>query len=816
MKCAFPLLLVAIGFLLSSVALPAQTGGLAGIVLDEHGLPLAGAAVQIPGGPGRVTDDRGRFLLQPLPPQRWTLEVRFLGYDLWRREMGPELPDILEIHLVPQAYALQTLELTGTWSGPSAPFPSEQIRREDLDRLHQGQDIPWLLRFTPGVVATSDAGTGIGYTGLRIRGSDPTRINVTLNGVPVNDSESQAVFWVNMPDLVASTDHIEIVRGVGGSTNGAGAFGATVGLQSLTYRDQAYGEIGGGMGSFGTRRIRAAFGTGEIGNGWALDGRWSRIASEGYIDRATADLESLYGSLTWKGGRSLFRLLAFTGNERTYQAWWGTPQSRLENDEEGMLAHAARNGFTPAQTTNLLTSGRSYNYYTYENEVDQYTQTHVQIHGAHALSRQWRANATLHYTRGAGYFEQFREQDDIRSYGLEPVVVGMDTLTHSDIVRRRWLDNHFGGAIANLRYESEIMDIHFGGAWNRYWGDHFGRVIWASAIPGLTPGFRYYDGDAVKTDGNVFGKVVWRPVAPWEFFGDIQYRHIRYRTSGTESELQPYDVDVALDFFNPKAGINWHLSGSTSIFGSVAVGHREPLRRDYVDAPEGKMPLPERLVDYEVGLRWKGQGWQSAVTAYYMHYRDQLIPTGALNDVGASLLVNVPDSWRTGFEWVAGAGLPGGWQFDFSLAMSTSRIREFEETLYDYTDGFDIIRVSHRNVEIAFSPKVVYNHQLRWNPWRGWSLAWMSQYVASQFLDNTADPSRQLPAWWVQDLALGWEGHVPGLGMASVRLQVNNLLHHQYSSNGYTYSYRYESLVTENFFYPQAGRHWMAGFSVRF
>lgn len=786
-------------------------------MLDEQGDPVAGASVQVLQGPGQVTDARGRFVLalrdsgSPL-----TLEVRFLGYAPWRQTMDFPYPQSIEVLLEPAAYPLQTLELIGTWVRPSDPFTANTVRKEELEEQNMGQDIPWLLRFTPGLVASSDAGTGIGYTGMRIRGSDPTRINVTINGVPLNDSESQGVFWVNMPDFAASVDQIQIQRGVGTSTNGAGAFGATVNLMTQTLREEAYGELTLGAGAFDTRRVRVAFGTGRLAGGWSLDGRWSRIQSQGYIDRASADLSSLFGALTWSGSRTMFRLLTFSGRERTYQAWWGTPQSRLENDTEGMLAHAERNGFTESQTRNLLESGRTYNYYQYENEVDQYAQTHVQAYLAHAFSGRWRSSLTLHYTRGAGYFEQFRERDRLSRYGLEPIQIGGEIISRFDVVRRRWLDNHFAGAVGNIRYETEAFDLHLGGGWNHYLGDHFGRIVWASFAVGIAPDHQYYFGDARKTDGNAFVKASWRPAPDWELYGDLQYRQVLYRTRGTENNLRAYDVDVRFPFFNPKAGLTWSPRRNISLYGSLAVGHREPVRRDFVDAPEGLVPRPERMANLELGARWQGRRWGGELNLYHMDYRDQLVPTGALNDVGASLLTNVERSWRSGVELAASADLGHGLDYRVALALNRSRIREFEEILYDYTEGFETVRIPHRDVAIAFSPEVVASHQLRWKVRGGWSLSWMSQYVGRQFLDNTARTDRSLAAWWVQDLHLVWDGQWPGLGRVSVRGQLNNLLDHRYSNNGYTYSYIAGAPVTENFYYPQAGRHGMVTLSWSF
>lgn len=802
-------------FLLITHFLIAQTSSwITGQVSDPDGNPLVTASVQVVDGPGTTTDATGRFRLRVSAADSMQISVRYLGYEPWT-EMVPvsDLQD-LQIILSPSAFPLQTLELIGTWAEADAPFTQSQMDAADLEVLNLGQDMPFLLRFTPGVVVTSDAGTGIGYTGIRVRGSDPTRTNITINGVPVNDPESQAVFWVNMPDLASSVDQIQVQRGAGTSTNGAGAFGATINMQTKTLRSEPYASLSSTVGSFNTRRATVELGTGLLGGHWALDGRWSAIDSDGYIDRATARLRSWYGSIAWQDSRTLVRLLAFSGRERTYQSWWGTPQSRLENDVEGMLAHAANNGLTPEQTTNLLESGRTYNYYQYRDEVDQYGQDNLQLYLSRELNDRWRVNTTLHYTKGRGYFEQYRNSDDRRDYGLPPAIYGTDTIATTDLVRRRWLDNDFAGVVANLRYEATRWNVHLGGAWNTYLGDHFGRIIWAEVAQGIGPDHEYYAGDGEKQDGNLFLKADWTPAPAWRLFVDAQVRHVNYQTSGFDNDLRAYDVRDQQVFFNPKAGVTWSPQPRWQVYASAAVAHREPSRSEYIDAASGAFPRPERLVDMELGSRIALSAWQLSLNGYWMDYTDQLVPTGALNDVGATLKVNVPDSYRLGLEVQAEGPVVADVYYQGSLGWSRNRIRAFEEVIYDYTSGFEEIRIPHRDVDIAFSPGLVYSHQLAWSFLPGWSLNWMSQYVSQQYLDNTASDDRSLPAWWVNDLQLRWAIHLSGIGNLTVRFQVNNVLNEAYSSNGYTYSYVYDQPVTENFYYPQAGRNWLLGIQL--
>ncbi len=807
------LLLYCFCFLFSGVHAQ-ENARIYGVVTDEENQPLPGAAYQILDGPGGITDAWGRFEVAVMNSDSVILFVRYLGYERWMGSIALTEKMPLAIQLTPSFFALQTVELLGTWADASAPFTNSQLNVEAIEPLNLGQDIPYLLRFTPGVVATSDAGTGIGYTGIRVRGSDPTRTNITINGVPINDPESQAVFWVNMPDIISSVDRVQIQRGAGTSTNGAGAFGATINLQTQTLRSLPYGELAAGIGSFNTQRTTIQAGTGLLRGHWTIDGRYSAIQSDGYIDRAKANLQSGYAALTWQDDQTMVRLLGFRGRERTYQSWWGTPESRINNDLNAMLAHATNNGFTEAQTQNLLMAGRTYNYYTYRDEVDQYGQDNVQLQVSRALNARWRINTTAHYTHGAGYFEQYRIQDTRAAYGLGPVVTGKDTIETTDLVRRRWLANDFAGFVGNIRYEAKRWNLHIGGAWNSYFGNHFGRIIWAEFAKGIQPDHEYYRGDATKTDGNLFVKADGDIATQLRWFADLQVRHVGYRTRGTDTDLRTYDVKDELTFFNPKAGLTWSPSREIECYGSVAVAQREPSRSDYVDAPQGAHPQPERLVDFELGSRLSLRNWQLAANGYWMDYTDQLVPTGALNDVGATLKVNVPDSYRVGIEIQADGDLGIGFRYQGSLGLSQNRIRQFEEVIYDYTTGFDEIRIQHKDVDIAYSPAFVYSHQVGWSGWNGLGITWMSQYIGEQFLDNTSNHARAIDPWWVQDIQVYWGKQIRNVGELKVRFQVNNVLDQSYSSNGYTYSYVYGDVVTENFYYPQAGRNWLAGISL--
>ena len=703
-----------------------------------------------------------------------------------------------------------------------APFAAETLEAEEIADRNTGQDLPYILRYTPSVVVTSDAGAGVGYTGLRIRGTDPTRINVTLNGIPVNDSESQAVFWVNMPDLASGTDDIQVQRGVGTSTLGAGAFGATISLNTLEMAEEAGGSMMVGGGSFNTFRTNLAWNTGRSASGWAAEGRVSTVMSDGWVDRASSDLSGFQLALNraWDGGRMTYTLMS--GRERTYQSWWGVPEVALNGSAEEIQAWGEANYYSQEQIDDLVQYGRQANYYTYENEVDNYGQDHQQLH-LEQLVGDWRVSLTGHFTHGEGYFEQFKADDDLADYLLPEVAQGGDTVRSTDLVRRRWLDNDFyGGVIGAERYWKRAR-LALGGAWNRYDGDHFGEVIWArnaSVAPG--PGYRYYDGTGIKTDHSAFVRFIQRSRnGRLQAQAELQYRGVRYQADGTDNDQQVIDVprdSATFDFLNPKLGLDYRLSNEERLFFSVAVAHKEPGRNDFIDAPPGLADQAERLTDFEFGWRRNTETYAWGLTAYHMAYRDQLIPTGALNDVGAALRQNVPTSSRTGVEMEFGWQVSDALEVGAQATLSRSRIDQFTEVIYDYLD-YSTVEVEHQNTEIAFSPRVLWGGQLLWHAVRpgdatkpSLDLEWAMQHVGEQFMDNTGKAAL-LPAYTVSQLRASL--HLPmakdGKVIDRTRLDVwvENALDAEYSANGYSYSYFYgpEFYTIENFYYPQAGRH---------
>ena len=715
---------------------------------------------------------------------------------------------------------LKEVVISSTRAKDNTPITFSELDEEQIEKNNMGKDMPYLLEMTPSAVTTSDAGAGVGYTGIRIRGSDATRVNITINGIPYNDSESQGTFWVNLPDFASSVSSIQVQRGVGTSTNGSGAFGASVNIETDQLNKEAYGTIDNAFGSFNTRKHTLMMGTGLINGKFAFDGRVSQIASDGYIDRATSDLNSFFVSGGYYGKRSLVKLNIFSGHEVTYQSWYGTPESRVENDVEGMQAYIDRNFLSPEEAENLLNSGRTYNFYTYDNEVDDYQQTHYQLISAFDLSDLFTLNLALHYTKGAGFFEQYRVDDSFSEYGLDDVVIGGETIESTDLIRRRWLDNDFYGTTFSLDYNpSNSLSMTLGGAWNKYDGDHFGEIIWALYASDGAIRHRFYDNNGEKTDFNLFGKADWKANDKLSFYGDLQIRTVDYTLEGLDIDQFLLDESHNFSFFNPKFGARYELNGNSSIYASFAIGNKEPARSDFTDHPESTTPKSESLQDIEIGYQVNTGNLYFEANGYYMIYNDQLVLNGDLNDVGSALRENVDKSFRRGIELQATYKANKSLSFGANATFSENKIQNYTEYIYNYGESWDEYNrdeINHRTTDIAFSPNLIAGGNITLTPLNGFSLAWIHKYVGKQFLDNTSTDSRSIDAYYVSDFIANYDLPVNGLKSVGLRLGVYNLFNTLYSANGYTWGYRGGGEeIRENFFYPQAGINFMTGLTIK-
>lgn len=784
----------------------------------DNGQPLPDASIQLAGTlRGTTSGSSGAYALRNLPAGAYELKISYVGFEPVSQTVDVRQNETFDATLKRSTYQADEVVVNATRATQQTGMAFTNVSAETIRKQNLGQDLPVLLNFQPSVVSTSDAGAGVGYTGIRIRGSDASRINVTLNGIPYNDAESQGTFWVNMPDFASSVSSIQIQRGVGTSTNGAGAFGATVNVQTNEFRREAYAETNHSYGSFNTLRNNVLFGTGLLAGKFTVDGRLSRLRSDGFVDRASSDLKSFYVSGGYFGKKSFLRLNVFSGQEKTYQAWEGIPEARLRNDREGMLSFIDRNGLSQSAADNLLNSGRTYNLYTYDNQTDNYQQDNYQLLSSHQLSHGLTLTANLHYTKGRGYYEQFREANKLSDYGLPPVALGGDTLRTTDLIRRRWLDNDFYGTVFSLDYDSyKKLKVSFGGGWNRYTGKHYGEVIWARFASTGSIRQRYYDNDATKTDFNLYGKATYQFTEAFNGYADLQVRTVDYSFLGFNQAQNNVQQTANLTFFNPKLGLNYALGENSSVFGSFSVANREPNRDDYTQSTPASRPRPEQLLDYEVGYRFQRGKVAAQVGGYFMNYRDQLILTGQVNDVGSYIRANVPRSYRAGLE------LELGWQpmrtlkWNANATFSQNKIREFTAFYDDYDTG-EQRRETFKNGDIAFSPNAIFGSQLAYSGVKNLEIALLSKYVGRQFLDNTANPTRQLDSYFTNDIRLIYDAKPRFAKGLTLSLLLNNIFSEQYESNGYTYSYAAGGkLVTENFYYPQAGFNVLAGVSLKF
>jgi iron complex outermembrane receptor protein len=693
---------------------------------------------------------------------------------------------------------LQEVVVNGIKATANNPVTFTNVSKKEIAHQNFGQDLPFLLNLTPSTVASSYAGNAIGYTGVRIRGTDPTRTNVTINGVPVNDAESHGTFWVNMPDFASSAQNIQVQRGAGTSSNGAAAFGASINVATDALNPKAYGEIANSYGSFNTWKNTVKAGTGLLDNKWAFDARLSRIKSDGYIDRASSDLKSYFVSGARYGEKSLLKVNIFSGVEKTYQAWNGVSEDLLKQGD------------------------RTHNDFTYANQTDNYQQDYYQAFYTYIFNKTWKANIGVHYTYGRGYYEEYREDESFSTYKLpDTLFANNDTITSGNFIRRRWLDNDFYGTIYSLTYTKNKWNVVLGGAANKYDGRHRGELIWAQYTQGSEMNDTFYMGKSTKVEGSAYLKTTYTFSEKLEAYVDLQGRVINYTGKGEDlngGTYMPYDFDLHYNFFNPKAGLTYQLANTSNVYAYVGVAHREPVRNDIINASASSIPKPERLINYELGYRksWK----KSAITVngYYMDYKNQLVTTGQLNDVGAANRVNVPKSYRAGIELTAGLQLLPDLRWQATATYSQNRIQNYNEYLDDW-DNRTQIKVEHKNTAISFSPDWIGSSMITYSPFKGFEAALISKYVGEQYMDNTQSDDRKLDAFFVNDVRIGYEFEVKNM-FKSVRigLLVNNILNEEYESDGATYPGGISGGVRTdyNYYYPQAGTNFLTNLVLTF
>lgn len=788
----------------------------------EDGTPLSNASVQVKEVQTMQTNEEGLLFFSLKKPGTYRFFISAIGYQALQKEVTiTSDTKKLDFELTRQQLFMQPIEISASRAGSKAPFAKTNLSKAEIEKRNLGQDIPFILNQTPSVVVTSDAGNGIGYTGIRIRGTDATRINMTINGIPYNDAESQGIFFVNLPDLASSVSSIQIQRGVGTSTNGAGAFGATMNFSINEFNEKAYAEVNNSLGSFATRKHTVKAGTGLINNHFTVDARLSRIESAGFVDRAATNLQSFYLSGAYVNKNTSIRLNIISGNEKTYQAWNGVPEAKLRNQPDQLLNHYYNNigslYFTKQDSINLFTSDqRRFNVYLYDNQTDNYRQDHYQFFVNHSFNSSLKANLTLFYSQGRGYYEQYRHNNRFSSYGLPNVVVGNTTVRRTDLIRQLWLDNDFYGGLYTLEYKKKKHSLIGGGGYTVYKGNHFGEIPWAAI--GIAPRHRWYDFDATKTDFNLFAKWQYAITDALELFTDIQYRGVNYRFTGTR-KFPTVNVNETFHFLNPKLGIHYRRNGYTA-YASYAVGNKEPNRDDYERNETDPLPRREQLHNVEAGVSKNTSRYTWNANLFLMRYKDQLVLTGRINDVGDAVRVNVPNSYRLGIE-LQGTYRFNNWlEAEGNLTWSRNRILNFTDAVPRYNDWFELIgqdSTLYKNTPMSFSPEWISSTAIHAKPNKNITISLISKSVSDQFMDNTGNVNRKLEGYFIQDLRWIYSFRSKLFTKADLILQVNNIWNRKYEANGYTYSYLFaQQLVTENFFFPMAGTNFTAAFNIRF
>ena len=679
-----------------------------------------------------------------------------------------------------------------------SPITHSNLNEEEIETRNLGQDVPYLLNYLPSVVTTSDAGAGVGYTYIRVRGSDASRVNVTLNGIPYNDSESQGTFWVNMPDFASSIQNLQLQRGVGTSSNGSGAFGASLNILTDGTSDEAYGEISNSFGSFNTRKHNVKFSTGLLKDRIEIAGRLSKIESDGYIDRASSDLKSYFLQGAYKDQNTLIKVLTFGGTEETYQAWNGIDAETLENDRT----------FNPSG----MYTDEDGNTRFYDNEVDNYAQDHYQVLWNQRYDNNWSSNVALNYTYGRGYFEQYKEDEDFGTYAFDPIEIGGDTINTTDLIRRRWLDNDFYAVNANVNYKDDALNISAGVFFSTYKGDHYGEVIWARYASDSEIRDRYYFSDATKNEFTTFAKATYRFNNQWQVFGDLQGRFLSYETGGITSDVVPIDVDETYSFFNPKAGVSFQLNDASQFYASYGRAHREPTRNDF----EEDITTPEKLDDFELGWRFASEKVQVNTNLFYMDYKDQLVLSGELNDVGAPLRTTSGESYRLGLEVDATIAISEKISIRPNVALSSNKNVDFVTS-----QNGELVNLGNTN--ISFSPEIVAGNMLEYRPVKNVQLALLSKFVGEQFMGNIDSDVSKLDSFFINNLniAYRWE-NVPFVNEILFTGLVNNIFNVEYVSNGYFFTFdgvndQGDVTTFEGAgYYPQAKTNFLVGATIKF
>jgi iron complex outermembrane receptor protein len=783
--------------------------GIRGKVTDPEGKPLYGASIAIENTYlGTQTDAGGNYSFVDLRKGNYTLRYSFIGYEPVVKVITVEGNIVEDVILTLTAFITEEVTVSATRAGENTPLAYTNVSSVQIKKQNTAYDMPYLLSLTPSFVETSEAGNGIGYTGLRIRGTDGNRINVTLDGIPLNDAESQQVFWVDLPDIASSVDNIQVQRGAGTSSNGAGAFGATISLQTTSADNEPFAEISSSAGSFNTYKNTVSAGTGLLGNRFALQMRYSDIKSDGYIKRTGSDHRSGFIRGLYRTDNSMLKGNIILGEEHTGIGWWGVPAESLTTDRR----------YNPAGEYTDENGVKRY----YENESDNYRQDHYHLIYNRKLSSDLILNTAFHYTKGNGYYEEYREDQSYEEYGLVPVQIGDSLINETDMIRRKWMSNHFYGVVYSLKYRKDRLEAVFGGGMNKYLGDHYGRIIWMGTSGPVQKDYQWYFNDSGKGEVSLYGKVNYSFSDKTAVFGDIQYRSVSYRMAGVDDDLKDISQHHNFGFFNPKAGIFYSITPDQDAWLSFSVANREPTRSDFKEASgdADATPKSETLYDTELGYRLRREKSSLSVNLYSMIYRDQLVPTGELSDVGYSIMTNVDRSYRIGSEISAGFRPSEFMDWNLNLTLSSNKILDYVEYYTDYNTGdwsSEYKNKSLGTVDIAYSPPVILTNEFTFRLLKVIDLHLISKYVGKQYFDNTMNKARSIDPYFVTNIRLDFTPEIKHTDHVGLQLLVSNIFNHQYENNAYGGNWYEDGLEkTWAYYFPQAGTAFLAKISVRF
>jgi len=777
-------------FLFTGMLVNSQTFTITGEIYDENKQPLAGASVFITNAnKGTSSDFEGEYQLS-LTKGTYKIEVRFIGYKSKFQIVKVTNQNLtVDFYLQPESNLLDEVLVSAVRVKANSPVTHSNITKVEIEKRNLGQDIPVLLNYLPSVVSSSDAGAGVGYTYINVRGSNAERVNVTINGIPYNDAESQGTFWVNLGDFASSTQSLQLQRGVGTSTNGTAAFGASLNILTDAISEKSFAEISNSFGSYNTKKHTVKFSTGKINDQIEIAGRLSKIYSDGYIDRAFTDLKSYFLQASYLDENTLIKALTFGGKERTYQAWAGIDASQLATN-------------------------RRQNPYNYENEVDDYQQDHYQLHWNEKLNENWSTNIGLNYTKGQGYFEQYKSDKDPADYAN---LVIATTNGKTDLIVRRWLDNKFYVANFNATYKKEELEIISGFSYSSYSNSHFGEVIWAKQFePTATIRNRYYESNSTKNDFSMFSKAIFKISNRMSLYADLQYRNVLYTTNGLTSDRNPINVDERFGFFNPKFGATYILNENQHVYFSFAVANKEPNRNDF----ENGITTPENLNDYELGWRLKNKSVILNTNVYYMLYKNQLVLTGAIDGVGAPVRATSGKSYRLGLEIDADIQLSDLFSLRPNIAFSNHKNTNFVSSI----DG---VLKKLGNTAISFSPAVIAGNTLVYTPSENMQFSLLSKYVGKQYMSNlnsAVSTNDVLESYFTSDINFTYILKPKNIFSEVVFTGlINNIFNKEYVDRGYYYTYDdtwsapNQTMTLDGAgYYPQATRNFLVGVTLKF